>query len=47
MYKIDKKDILYNTGNYIHYFVIAFIGVQPIKIPNHYVCCTPETNIIL
>ena len=38
-YKINNKDPLYSTGNYIKY------PVKPIREKN--LCCTPEGNITL
>ena len=38
-YKINNKDLLYSTGNYIKY------PVKPIREKNLY--CTPESNITL
>ena len=31
-----NKDTLYSTGNYSHYIVITFHGIEAIKILNHY-----------
>ena len=35
--QISSKDILFGTGNYSHYLVIHFNGVESIKILSHYV----------
>ena len=34
--QISNKNMLYSTGNYSHYLVINFNGVQSVKILNHY-----------
>ena len=36
MYKINNKDVLYSTGNYSHYLLVTFNGVQSVKILNYY-----------
>ena len=58
IYKINNKDVLYRTGNYIQYFVITHKGGKNLKSNlyiyiglyvyiNESLCCTPETNLTL
>ena len=49
IYKINNKDLLYSTGNYIHYLVIIYNGKESEKeyIYNESHCCAPETNTLL
>ena len=51
MYKINNKDLLYSTGNYIQYPVIDYNGKELEKNVytgiNRSLCCSPETNAIL
>ena len=42
--KINDKDLLYSTGNYIQYLVIKYNGK---KSEMESLCCTPETNTTL
>ena len=49
--KINSKDLLYSTGNYIQYLVITYSGKESGKEYIHIymymtesLCCTPETN---
>jgi len=50
MYTINNKDVLYNTGNNIHYLVITYNGQKPEKeyiYVTDSLGCTPETNTLL
>lgn len=54
IYKLNNKVLLYNTGNYIQYFVITHNGKESEKEYILYIIyihksfrCTPETNTIL
>ena len=44
MYKINSKDLLYSTGNYIKCHVIKYNGKEYISKS---LCCVPATNRIL
>ena len=51
VYKINNKDLLYSTGNYIQYPVINYNeknwGKKVHTGINRSLCCSPETNTIL
>ena len=45
---INNKDLLYNTINYIQYFVITYNREKSAKeYKLESLCCTPETNTTL
>ena len=49
MYKIYKQDVLYSTGNYIHYFIItnnARVYTHIYIFPNHFAVHMKLINIV-
>ena len=49
MYKIYKQDVLYSTGNYIHYFIItnnARVHTHIYIFPNHFAVHLKLINIV-
>ena len=48
--QINNKDLFYNTGNYIQYFIIIYNGKESEKecvCVTESFCCTSETNTTL